>query len=464
MTPIAHFRLFLFTLVVCLMTSFGMVLAQSSRLSPPPKDIDLRQESVTLQGVELSLDEAVRTKFGAAMVAIEQALGGQRAGGIPVRARIYSNADTVPPKVQTALSKGEAYWVEITKNAVTVIGADALGVLHGLTTLEKLVQIGKGAVLQGSILDWPNLKLRGLHLELGGKDPKSPGVPPEAIRDLIVKARRMQYNTLIFGLALTIRFPSMSRIVRDDAWTMQEFLDVVRFARENGLEVIPEIKTLTQQKKLLRDVYPHLMYNKSTYDPRKEETYAVVLPMLDEVIHAMQPKALHIGHDEVAGHGPKSAQKWLGPGESMLPPEFFFQDVSRLHAHLQKRGVETWMWGDMLIAPEEFPGMRSKHMHAATNNYAALRPKLPKDIVIVDWHYADKQTDFPSALALKQAGYRVLGATKAQEAAIRNFSRYIARIGGEGMIATTYRATVGRQWDVVDRTIRTSGEAYWGTR
>jgi hexosaminidase len=86
-----------------------------------------------------------------------------------------------------------------------------------------------------------------------------------------------------------------------------------------------------------------MRYNASTYDPRKEETYAIILPIIDEVITLIRPRAIHIGHDEAAGHSLESGEKWLRPGETMLPKELFLMDVLRHHNYLVERGVETWM-------------------------------------------------------------------------------------------------------------------------
>jgi hypothetical protein len=241
-------------------------------------------------------------------------------------------------------------------------------------------------------MDWPDHKTRALHLVLRM-------TKPEDIKQLIKSGRFGHYNTLVLALADGVRLSTMEKIARDDAWTKDEFSNIVAFARENGIDIVPEVKLLSHQDKLFKDKYPSLMFNKSTNDPRKEETYAVILPIIDEVIALIKPKAFHTGHDEVVWHNPWSQKKWLNPGEKMLPPELFLKDIERLHAHLKKRGVETWMWGDMLISPEEFPTMLDKHLHGAYG-YATLRNKIPKDIVICDWHYFDEQSDFPSSLSV----------------------------------------------------------------
>ena len=458
----AHRRIQYVLLLGVQLCCWSFAWGQAIHLVPQPKQMELTGGHVSAERAVLKVHRTVREQFPATVSNVEQ-LFGSGSANLPITVEIRGRGEDafLPSNVRSALMRPDAYWIEAKRDAIRVVGADARGALHGLTTLEKLLNHGKGSVPLGHILDWPDHKIRALHLVLGGASPQQPSTPSSVVREMIGKARRMQFNTLILQLANSVQFKSMERIVRPSSpWTVAEFLSVVRFARENGLEVIPEIKLLTHQEKLLRQHYPDLMYNKFTYDPQKNETYATVLPMIDEVIDEMRPKAVHIGHDELAGWDP---QKNLEAGETVLPPELFLMDVQRLHAHLKRRGVDTWMWGDMLLAPQEFPDMGPRQLHGA-HGHAALRSKIPQDIVICDWHY--RGLTFPSALAFAQAGHRVLGATWKRADNIRAFSRYVAnmKMGGEGMIATTWHHVRREEWNLVDDIIKTSGEAFWNAR
>jgi hypothetical protein len=279
------------------------------------------------------------------------------------------------------------------------LAADDLGALHGLATLESFIGDGKGRIKQGRILDWPDHRVCAVHATVGTAD-------PEKMKRFITMTRFGHFNTFVLQLSYGVRFSAMAKAASAGSWTVEQFLHVVSYARQHGLNVVPEIRTLTHLKWFLEH-YPSMRYNASTYDPRKEETYAIILPIIDEVITLIRPRAIHIGHDEAAGHSLESGEKWLRPGETMLPKELFLMDVLRLHNYLVERGVETWMWGDMLLSPAEFPGRLARHLHGA-GGYASIRANIPRDIVIVDWHYADKQADFPSAQAFLQAGHKGL--------------------------------------------------------
>lgn len=287
------------------------------------------------------------------------------------------------------------------------------------------------------------------------------GVAVEDAKHMADLAKASGFNTLIISLADAVKFGTFPGKPLKNALSPAEFMSVVQHARLQGLAVIPEVKLLTHQEKFFGDSRPNLMFNTVTYDPRKSEIYDLIFPYLNEIIKLMQPSAIHIGHDEVVGWNKKHFEKVTRPGELILPADLFLEDVNRLHAFLKKKGVNTWMWGDMLIAPDEFPQMLSKHLHGGIPGYGReLRRKLPKDIVIADWHYFDDQVAFPSLATFKSDGFQVLGSTWKKFDTTKNFSRYASKNSANGMIATTWVHVQRKEWDVVERIIRESGETF----
>jgi hypothetical protein len=61
---------------------------------------------------------------------------------------------------------------------------------------------------------------------------------------------------------------------------------------------------------------------------------------------------------------------------------------------------------------------------------------------------------------MRKEGFRVIGATWKKGRTIRNFSSFAAGHGASGMIATTWFHVQRREWDVVEKIIRTSGEVF----
>jgi len=243
-----------------------------------------------------------------------------------------------------------------------------------------------------------------------------------------------------------------------NAWTKDKFISWIAYIRMQGLDIIPEIKLLTHQEKFFQDRYPNLMFNKSTYEPRSELTYSIVFSLIDEILETVSPTAIHIGHDELAGFSLDTQKKWLKPNEAILPASLFLQHINRIHNYLKQKGVATWIWGDMLISPNEFPYMRDKDLHGNLSGYAKeLRDQLSRDIVICDWHYADEQSNFPTLSKLQAEGFKVIGVTWKDPKTIRNFSRYARNHNAYGMMATTWFHVQRNEMELVKWIIQTSG-------
>lgn len=332
------------------------------------------------------------------------------------------------------------------------------------------------ASIQNSTLPHP---IRALHVQLEyGINP----VTPEMVKRIIKDAQGHGFNTLIILLANKISFKSLRIPFNGKLWSTEEFLEVSNFAKQHGMELVPEVNLLTHQEKFFEKNYPDLMYNHVTYDPRQPAVYQLVFAYLDEIIALLHPPAILIGHDEVAGQNGFSKEKWWDANEKMLPADLFLEDVNRIHEYLNKKNIQIWMWGDMLIESDEFPGMPPRDLNRTPQGYGRqLRNKLSKDIVICDWHYGGEQTGypmldtfkaigdwlyggeqtgFPTIDAFKADGFRVLGATWKNSKTIRNFSRYAATHGADGMIATTWFHVPQQDWDVVERIMRESGDAF----
>lgn len=278
---------------------------------------------------------------------------------------------------------------------------------------------------------------------------------PLAVSDLIRltdMAANAGFNTMILDLDNKVAFHSFPGQLSKTAWSLDEFLSVIQYIRSKGMDVIPVVHLLSHQQRFLAVTHPELMYESSiNYNPANPAVYKLVFPYLDEIISTIKPRAIHIGHDEVGGGG--------------LPADLYLRDVNILHDYLKRKNVETWMWGDMLISQAEFHSMSPSYLIGNAPGYGKkLRDKLPKDIVICDWHYDDTREDFPSLTTFKAEGFRVLGATFRTIKTTQNFSHYAFLHGADGMIVTTWfdpnEPKVVHSWDELTKIIEESGKVF----
>lgn len=452
----------------CTPASMRTGTTSNNEVVPAPRQVRTESDStVGLAGATVVVDSALEEEFPVALQEIRSRL--RPSTGVTA-------SEAAPPVVEVrigsvgecgdserpcgALARPEGYWITVRQDSVTVVGADTLGALHGLSTLQSLMTGVESQVPVGEIGDWPRLENRAFHFV-------AEKLTRERARELVRRARRLKYNTIMVQLADIRPFLDPPQKPVRSGWDAGALDSLATYVRRNGLAFVPEMKLLTHQEKFFRGVRPDLLFNSRTYDPRKQETYDVVFGILNRVVERLRPSAVHIGHDEVVGTGAPGAagRKELEAGQEPLPAHLFLRDVRKVHTYLSELGMETWMWGDMLISAEEFPGMFPNHLHA-TPDYRAIRDSIPEDIVICDWHYFGSGGEFPSARTFADAGHEVLGATWKREKIIWSFSKAIGELGnnGKGMIATTWFHVQKKEWDIVERILRISTEAFWHGR
>ncbi len=284
---------------------------------------------------------------------------------------------------------------------------------------------------------------------------------PKAVKKIIDHASEAKFNTVILSLKNDVKFKTFPGYYDNCAWSVDQLKEVVQYIRKKDMRFVPEIKLLTHQNLLMYPMYEEYMYNKSTYNPLFEEVYVLLYRYIDEIIDALKPVCIHIGHDEVAGFSKYSQKKWMNKGEAMLPADLFLKDVISIYEYLSSKGIYVMMWGDMLISHDEFPVMNHKHLHGNILGYGkTLRDKIPKDIIICDWHYKDTQKEFPSTKKMISEGFDVIGTVWRKKDTINNFAIYSSASKANGMIVGLFYLPRWGEWQEAYDIIKYSGEIF----
>jgi hypothetical protein len=85
---------------------------------------------------------------------------------------------------------------------------------------------------------------------------------------------------------------------------------------------------------------------------------------------------------------------------------------------------------------------------------------FPKEIIICDWHYKSKFSEFPTFKKFNDLGFEVWGATWDDLLVMSNFTAYAKKqkLKKEyGMIATTWNSDIKTVYEI----IRKSGKKFW---
>jgi hypothetical protein len=332
----------------------------------------------------------------------------------------------------------EGYILEVTNDKIIIAGSDDQGAFYGLQSLRQLIDAGKGKTVQGlSVKDWPGFSFRAIRMYVPG--PENIAFFKRFMRDFM---SLYKYNKVIielncmrldkhpevnagwieFSKSLQYSRSNSTEGVRGEEKNSSHFdagdgfiieksdvKDIVDYANENFLEVIPEIPSLTHGYWLLTR-HPELAEYPGdkwpdTYCPSNPESYKLMFDVYDEYIDVIKPKMIHIGHDE-----------WWGAPLGVCPlckgkdfSELFAGDINKIHDYMAGKGIKIAMWGDYLLESvrEKGPQHRTSSTGVKYTTPGGTRPEvvqksIPKDILVLNWFWIDQEKE----MELQKFGFK----------------------------------------------------------
>lgn len=301
--------------------------------------------------------------------------------------------------------KFDYYRLSSTEHGIQIDAGTTGGLRAGLASLIQLLQWSEGrpVVRQCSIEDYSAMPVRAVHFFTGknGRD-----LQINMLRTVLLP---LKYNMLIYQCDY-LEWESVPQL-RHEKYGMRkdDAAAVIEEARRLGFEVVPLVNTFGHCEWLLENEHfrqladnPEKPY---AYDPSNPQVYELCERIYAEALDLFQPRLFHIGHDEVTLHGfPEKPQNRQRGAETL-----FYEDTMHYYRWLKQRGVRMIMWGDQLLAPGEGAVPTLAHSLEQARN---LREKLPKDIIIADWHYdPNPPEDFVNLRVLTEAGFDVIACT-----------------------------------------------------
>ena len=466
---------------------------------PAPRHIEIRADGLKLdESVPIllaerpSADDLFLARFLTAELSDRYglALSTRKAASLPERGPFILMGSISNPLVreycrrhELPTTKKEGYLLQVDRGAAVAAGADNAGAFYGLQSLRQLIaHTGGGVRVQGTLIrDWPGQPFRGLKLYLPGR--ANIAYFKRFVRNVMALYK---YNTLILEMNAAMRLDrhpelnaSWLEFTRDLAYTRRErswgpghqfqdsanadtadggmlekeqVAELVRFARQQHVEVIPEIPSLTHSYYLLTRHRELAEVQDAewpdTYCPSEPKVYDLLFDVLDEYIGVMHPTMVHVGHDE-----------WRIPlgvckrCKGKDPRELYAADINRIYAYLHAKGIGMAIYGDHLM--EAVRGKKTEHVDnpdgTSYDKPGALSPEqvrrlIPKDILIFNWFW-DNRTDEDlknglgekNEIALSDWGFRQI--FNNFEPTITDYDRRAARRGIIGGVPSSWAAT-----------------------
>ena len=324
---------------------------------------------------------------------LSEALGSVLGAALENEPVIHMPEANIQLKIDSSLTHPEGYKLTIDYKTISISGKTSAGVFYGIQSLIQLLPISPNANQEVtlpavSIEDSPRYSYRGMHLDVGRHF-----FPPEKIKlylDLIAMHKMNTFHWHLtedqgwrieikkypkltsvggfrkgtaIGLAGTRNAPyTYDTIPYGGFYTQEEIKEVVAYAKERHITVIPEIELPGHSSAALA-AYPEFGNNTGPYEVAKrwgifkeiyaptEATFSFLEDVLDEVITLFPSSYIHIGGDEVL------KDEWENSAIAQdlikregLKDEHGLQSyfITRIEQYLNQKGKRIIGWDEIL--------------------------------------------------------------------------------------------------------------------
>jgi hexosaminidase len=315
----------------------------------------------------------------------------------PGQAQLRIDSQHASKEVQE-LGEDESYKLAVTSSGAELSAPTTLGAMRGLQTFLQLIEItSQGFAVPAIVIeDQPRFPWRGLMIDSGRHF-----MPLEVIKRNLDAMAAVKLNVFHWHLSEnqgfrieSKKFPKLQEMGSDGLYyTQAEARDVISYARERGIRVVPEFDMPGHSTAWFVG-YPDLASATGPYsierkwgvfdpamDPTKETTYKFLDGFIGEMAALFPDQFFHIGGDEVNG------KQWDANPKIQ---EF-------MHSHSLKNNAD--LQGYFVERVQKIVARHGKTMEGWDE---ILRPNMPSSIVIQSWRGQKSLAD-----AAKQ-GYRGL--------------------------------------------------------
>lgn len=347
----------------------------------------------------------------------------------------------------------EAYRLEVSPARVVVTANTLQGVRYALFSYRQTWEARRGTLKTmgytapcSRVDDWPALPFRGLHLCWFAPDD---GVTLRFMEHQLRMAAYCKLNHVViesWGVVRSERYPDLGWGGKR-SFSLADVRRLAAQARDLGLTVVPQLNVFGHAAMARYATAKHAVLDcRREYEPLFEpyggwnwcltnpEVLKVQTALIDELLEAWgRPKFFHIGCDEA--EPPSCSACCAGDYRKVVA-----EHLCAIVAHLEKQGVRTLMWHDMLLrrGDERFKGFYCYGAQDAEQ----LLDSLPRSVVICDWCYLEPQESYPTMDYFKAKGFDVLTCPWDRREGIRAQVKWARERGLFGALFTTWHHLV----------------------
>lgn len=299
------------------------------------------------------------------------------------------------PSIQSALERigvnppsgldEEGYVLAVSASEIVIGGASAAGVFYGLQTLKQLVTgDGENARVPGvRIVDWPAMRWRGVSDDIS----RGPVPTVEYVKRQLRTFAAFKLNMHSFYMEHAFASQTHPLIApAGGSLTADEIRELITYAKHFHIELVPEQQTFGHLHKALKlEEYEDLAETPygDVLSPQQEGSYKLISDWYRELNELFPGKFFHIGADETfeLGEGQsREAAQARGVGT------IYFEHLNRVRELLKPYNRRLMFWGDIAL------------------NHPDLIGNIPRDMIVMNWDYAPKESYELRIKPFKEAG------------------------------------------------------------
>lgn len=352
-------------------------------------------------------------------------------------------SDVIRMVVDTTLDvpSPEGYTLEVSPEAVTVTGKSAQGLFYGMQTFLQLLpaEIESSARVGGmewtapsvTVRDYPRFAYRGMMLDVTRHYNDVDFIKKQLDVLAMFKINRFHWHLTDDQLwAVEIKkYPELTRIgsvrheqdgtVHEGYFTQEQIKEVVAYAGERFIEVIPEIE-LPGHALAALSAYPQYSCTGGPFTHRlvwgvepdifcagKDETFAFLEDILTEIAALFPGRYIHIGGDECPRDrwmecpDCRARMKSEGLGS---PAELQSYFVRRIEKHVNSLGKQIIGWDEILEGGID-PSATILSWRGTEGGVEAARSGHDVIMAPGEWLYIDKYQGAPEVEPVSIGGY-----------------------------------------------------------
>lgn len=455
-----------FSVIILVVFFSGLIFSQPPFINVIPKPVKMTTKKFTFtynQNTALIYDVTIPDiEFITGLIKGELGL---------ININTATNKNFISFSIDKKILNPEAYKLDVGKNNIRISAGNKAGLYYATQTLLQLIRFNtrENKIQAIEISDTPAFSYRGMHLDVARHF-----APVEFVKKYIDLMSQYKYNKFHWhltddqGWRIEIKkYPLLTEIgaFRDSTlsgrysdapgkfdktrhggfYTQEEIKDIIRYAEERNVEIIPEIEMPGHCKAALAaypqyackpgpySVWPIWGVSEDIFCPT-EETFTFLSDILAEVIDLFPSKYVHIGGDEV----PKKAWKDSKYCQELIKKENLKDEhelqswfIRRIEKYVNSKGKTIIGWDEILeggLAPNavvmswrgESGGIEAAKMghnaimtpgsHCYFDHYQSLDPNEP--IAIGGYTPLEKVYNYqpiPKGLLISQSKY-IIGA------------------------------------------------------